>query len=142
MLYSLQGWAGLPDLRLSPVWRWLFIVVFLFDGGATIIWSMAKLRNSVEKGLITTGPFAIVRHPIYAAFLWNGTGILAFLLESWTVLLGVIPLHLLWNLLVRPEEQDLWQRFGDQYLNYCQKTDRFFPRLSSLKQLMQQNGED
>ena len=117
-------------------------LLFLLDGLGTWIWSalaLARARN--DNKLADAGPYALVRHPMYGAILWSGTATVAFACQSWIVLLGVVPLHLLWIRLVRPEEQELCRRFGDAYGQYAKETGQFLPRLSSLKKAAQNTGD-
>lgn len=77
---------------------------------------------------------------MYAAVLWNGTGLVAFGSGFWLVLFGVIPLHLYWTWLVAFEERDLIDRFGSEYQSYAAKTGQFIPYLSTLKTLFKNSS--
>ena len=129
-----QADLSLPRLPLSPGWRWTITLLFLIDGGATLLWGLVTLAAARRnQQLATTGPYAFIRHPMYAALLLSGTGAVAFAFESWLVLLGVIPLQLWWLWLVRFEEQALVRRWGDAYLTYAARTGQFLPHLATLK---------
>ena len=77
--------------------------------------------------LITDGPFARVRHPIYAFGI-------AMMLASAVVLpsvpmLLIAVVHLVWmNLKARNEEAHLARLHGDAYATYVARTGRFLPR--------------
>ena len=134
LLITIQDAIPLPRLQLSQGWRWALTLIFLADGFTTLIWSLITLAPSRrDQQLVTTGPYAFIRHPMYAALFLSGTGAVAFAFESWLVLLGVVPLHLGWMGLVRLEEQALARRWGASYLNYTVDTGQFFPRLTTLK---------
>ncbi|UCD37372.1 MAG: isoprenylcysteine carboxylmethyltransferase family protein [Fidelibacterota bacterium] len=138
LLLFLQQILPLPHVRLSPMWRWVISLLFLLDGFGTLIWSTFALTSARQKGaLAQTGPYALVRHPMYGAVLWSGTGAVAFAFQSWLVLLGVIPLHIIWGWLVIHEEADLCRRFGTAYAQYTAETGQFLPRLASLKKAAQ-----
>ena len=98
--------------------------------------TLARARR--DNKLADSGPYALVRHPMYGAVLWSGTAAIVFACQSWIVLLGVVPLHLLWIRLVRPEEQELYHRFGDAYGQYAKGTGQFLPRLASLMKATQE----
>lgn len=117
-------------------------LLFLLDGLGTWIWSVLALaRARSDNKLADTGPYALVRHPMYGAILWSGTATVAFAYQSWIVLLGVIPLHLWWIWLVQHEERDMCRRFGEAYTQYAQETGQFLPRLASLKKAAQNTGD-
>ena len=114
-------------------------LLFIADGLGTFIWSAITLvKARRENNLASSGPYALVRHPMYGAVLWSGTAAVAFFLQSWMVLLGAVPLHLSWVWLVRKEEALLEHRFGDVYRQYAAETGQFLPRLASLKKAAQE----
>jgi protein-S-isoprenylcysteine O-methyltransferase Ste14 len=109
-------------------------LLFAIDAILTILWGAVTLaRARQQDALAVTGPYAMVRHPIYGAVLWSGTAAVAFAFESWLVLAAVVPLHFLWIRLVQQEEMELQERFGEEYTRYATETGQFLPRLSSLK---------
>ncbi len=129
---------SLPRMHLSPGWRWGLSLVFVIDALFTLVWSALTLAAAHrEDKPATTGPYALVRHPMYGALLWSGTAAIAFTLESWVVLLGVIPLHIGWIVLAQREERLLVQTYGATYRKYAQETGQFLPRMSSLKKMIQ-----
>ncbi|HEX7343428.1 MAG TPA: isoprenylcysteine carboxylmethyltransferase family protein [bacterium] len=111
---------------------------FLIFGVGVMLWSL--LHFALAKGtpvplnpppkLVTSGPYAYVRNPMYAgAFIaLIGVGVL---LRSIALVLGFVPLLiLLINWLLRVvEEPELEKRLGDDYLQYKNCTPRFFSRI-------------
>jgi protein-S-isoprenylcysteine O-methyltransferase Ste14 len=82
-----------------------------------------------ETGLVTTGTYRFIRHPIYLGLAVLATGqALAF--GSWpaltTVLCGVVPTFV-WR--ARLEETLLGRTFGDRYEVYRQRTKMIIPHL-------------
>ena len=91
-------------------------------------WSLAP-KADPGTGLVTTGPYRLVRHPIYLAFVLVTLGeALAF--ASWPalaiVLSGIVP-TLAWR--ARAEEELLERALGDRYSVYRQRTRRIIPYL-------------
>ena len=82
------------------------------------------------KTLITTGPYQYVRHPIYAAFIWSGTGIMAMAYKSWLLIIFVIPIHIFWVWHVQKEENYMIDKFGSAYADYMNTIGQFFPRFT------------
>ena len=91
-------------------------------------WKMAVTPGQ-RQVLITDGPFARVRHPIY------GYQILLMLASLVVVptrpMLVTAAIHLLlMTLKARNEERHLLGTHGDDYARYVERTGRFFPRLA------------
>ena len=79
--------------------------------------------------LIVTGPFARVRHPIYAlsSILMLATAAA----DPAPLMLAVAAIHLsLLQLEARREENHLSRVHGPLYIDYCRATGRFLPRFS------------
>jgi protein-S-isoprenylcysteine O-methyltransferase Ste14 len=73
-----------------------------------------------ERGaLVLTGPYAVVRHPVYSGAILFLAGI-ALALSPW-VLAGVAAISVLWGLKARVEERLLLARYPD-YAAYCGRT--------------------
>ena len=114
-------------------------MVFLILGIILIIlgiafWISAVLGSRILKevesnNLITTGIYAYVRHPVYAAFLYIAIGLI---LISQNIFLFFLPV-LFWAFLTvamkRTEEKWLIDRYGDDYVNYSKRVNRFIPKV-------------
>ena len=78
-------------------------------------------------GLVTTGPYHLVRHPIYLGLAVLATG-QAFAFSSWpalsVVLCGIMPTFA-WR--ARAEETLLGQTFGENYAIYKKQTKMIIP---------------
>ena len=89
-------------------------------------WSLvARTRSDHE--LVTWGPFAYARHPIYSAlFLWMIAMAVAFG-HYWGLILAV-PLYWIGTILrIREEERLLRAQFGADYEAYATRVKRFLP---------------
>lgn len=83
-------------------------------------------------GLVTGGPFALVRNPIYAAMLPSVLG-LAMLVPSWVALAGLAGLAISLELQVRVvEEPHLLRAHGPEYAEYAARVGRFLPGIGRL----------
>jgi len=89
-------------------------------------WSIVA-RTRSEHELVTWGPFAYVRHPIYGAlFLWLLAMAVAFG-HYWGLIFGV-PLYWIGTILrIREEERLLRAQFGADYDAYARRVKRFVP---------------
>lgn len=82
--------------------------------------------------LVTAGPFALVRNPIFAAMLPTALG-LALLVPSWVSLLGLVGLVAALELQVRVvEEPYLLKVHGRAYADYAARVGRFAPGIGRL----------
>jgi protein-S-isoprenylcysteine O-methyltransferase Ste14 len=81
--------------------------------------------------LITNGPFAILRHPMYVGIILAGFGSL-LLFTTWTTLFLACfaPLTMLraWR-----EEKVLAAEFGEQWQEYRRRVPMFIPRLKQSR---------
>lgn len=86
----------------------------------------AEVRPDTE--LVTTGPFGIVRHPLYLSvlMLWAG-GALA--LVSPVLALGLALLVPAFYSRARAEERMLTRRFGTAYAAYAARVPMLLPRI-------------
>jgi protein-S-isoprenylcysteine O-methyltransferase Ste14 len=97
----------------------------------------ASWRIGVDPGerteLVTTGPFALVRNPIFAAMLPTALG-LTLLVPSWVALTGLAGLVAALELQVRVvEEPYLLRAHGATYSAYSARVGRFVPGVGRLR---------
>jgi protein-S-isoprenylcysteine O-methyltransferase Ste14 len=138
-------WRPLP-LRLSRRAR-----VAASAGGAAlsllgiglIVWGRVALgrmynvssalgaRLYADQKLVTTGPFAVVRHPMYLGALVAGTGSV-LLYRTWATVL-LLAHGAVFVVRARKEEQALAAEFGPTWAAYCQRVPAWVPRLSSAR---------
>jgi protein-S-isoprenylcysteine O-methyltransferase Ste14 len=93
----------------------------------------ASWRVGVDPGertdLVTTGPFALVRNPIFSAMLPTALG-LTLLVPSWVAIAGLVGLLLALELQVRVvEEPYLRSVHGEAYDRYAARVGRFVPAI-------------
>jgi protein-S-isoprenylcysteine O-methyltransferase Ste14 len=83
--------------------------------------------------LVTSGPFALVRNPIFAAMLPTALG-LTFLVPSWVAIAGLLGLVVALELQVRVvEEPYLTSTHGATYAEYVSRVGRFIPGVGRLR---------
>ena len=83
--------------------------------------------------LVTDGPFALVRNPIFSAMLPTALG-LTLVVPSWVAILGLVGLLVALELQVRVvEEPYLLRTHGETYAAYARRVGRFVPGLGRLR---------
>ena len=138
--FSIYFWKPLP-LDLPPGVRLALLIaggIIYFPGIALVLWARLTLGKMyfvstsfgaqlyADHKLVTNGPFAIVRHPMYLGLLVAALGSL-LLYQTWTVLAYVLFAPFVLRR-ARREEQALAAEFGDEWQAYCRRVPAFFPR--------------
>jgi protein-S-isoprenylcysteine O-methyltransferase Ste14 len=91
-------------------------------------WSLVA-RTRADHELVRTGPFAIVRHPIYLALLLYLISIAAAL-GHWQQLLLAVPVFVAGTLIrIREEERLLRARFGEDHARYVRDVPALIPMI-------------
>lgn len=106
--------------------------------GVAFIGSVSRTRNTETTGkdLITGGPFAIVRNPLYVGNLFLALGFAIYSGHLWFVFVTFIAFAFQYYCIVKYEETLLLKRFGEVYANYMNRVPAWFPSaFPSLDQL-------
>jgi protein-S-isoprenylcysteine O-methyltransferase Ste14 len=99
-----------------------------------LVWTFRNLGKNLtdtvvtrkEHSLVTTGPYRYVRHPFYLAFFLAALGG-SMVAANWFLLIaGLVPAIFL-IARTRIEEEQLVERFGEEYSDYMKITGRFLP---------------
>jgi protein-S-isoprenylcysteine O-methyltransferase Ste14 len=130
-----------PDLM-----QWIILILFAVGGIGLSIWSIAYMKN-VGKGnpfdafnhevaprtslLMTDGPYGICRNPMLLGVFIYHVGVLFALLSFVALAIFIIEV-LIMNVQVKMEEQRLKRDFGNEYVEYAKKINRFLPKLGGL----------
>lgn len=131
------GMRWIDALRFPlPDWlRWLGFIIGLL---AVSFWTWtqihldtqwsAQLQLTQGHHLVTSGPYARIRHPLYAG-MFGWCLALILLTANWIFLvICVLSVAMLLRRVPR-EEQMMLEAFGDEYNAYMQRTCRYFPKL-------------
>jgi protein-S-isoprenylcysteine O-methyltransferase Ste14 len=107
----------------------IFLWYYLVKRGLGIIFGEEREVPSV----ITKGPFAYVRHPIYLAsvLLYLGLSCFTFSLASFFVTLTAA---LYYNVAASYEEKMLVKKYGKQYEEYAAHVGKWIPKFRRLAQ--------
>jgi protein-S-isoprenylcysteine O-methyltransferase Ste14 len=115
-------WSPLGD----PAWTWVGAVVFVV-ASALGLWSCVSmalrgegtpLPAATARKLVVVGPYRFVRNPMAVAGAIQTVGV-GLWFGSWMVIVASIAGAIVWNTIIRPEEEaDLAARFGADYEAY------------------------
>lgn len=117
-------WAN-PVPQLAATFGWVLLALWL----VVEAWSRALITFKQKKSApITSGPYALVRHPMYL----NG---LVFNFAAYLVTGSYIPLAVFveWIILIKPladmEDEELALRMEEDYLKYRKKVPQLLPKM-------------
>lgn len=147
LFFSLSyfGWKPLKLTIPSELRFWMLIVgaLMYFPGMAFVIWGRLALGKNyfvstgfgaqlfADHQLVTSGPFAIVRHPMYLGLMLAAIGALLIYITWTTVYFALFAALLVVR--ARREEQALSAEFGDQWKEYCRRVPMLVPRLRTIR---------
>jgi protein-S-isoprenylcysteine O-methyltransferase Ste14 len=108
-------------------------VLFMVGGGLLLFAGLFRLGRGLtplpypieEAPLVQTGPYALVRHPIYSGGLFLALG-WAFFIQGWLTLVYVTALFVLLDFKSRREELWLAEKFPD-YAAYRKRVRKLIP---------------
>jgi protein-S-isoprenylcysteine O-methyltransferase Ste14 len=114
-------------------WRDALGLVLLFVGLGFAVWARANIGSNwgspmtrkADPELVTSGPYHLVRHPIYSGVVVALVGTAAALSWSWVYAAGIAGLYFGYSATV--EERDMTTRFPDAYPAYRRSTKWFVP---------------
>jgi protein-S-isoprenylcysteine O-methyltransferase Ste14 len=146
LVVSLPLFGGVLAYLANPAWMaWAFFGLpdwARFLGAAlglatvpAVNWVLANLGTNVSETvltreghrLVTTGPYRVVRHPLYTAgiALFVSMGLMA---ANWFILLwAAVALAGICLFVIPTEEQALESKFGDDYRRYREGTGALLP---------------
>jgi protein-S-isoprenylcysteine O-methyltransferase Ste14 len=117
----------------SDPWRVGFGLVLFAAGLAFAIWARIHIgRNwgtpmsrKKEPELVTSGPYRLVRHPIYAGILIASIGTAVALNWAWLIAVALAGVYFSYSAIV--EERNLTEQFPDTYPVYRSSTKMIVP---------------
>jgi protein-S-isoprenylcysteine O-methyltransferase Ste14 len=134
MYFLGAAWMEAFSIPLPGWLRWFGFILGLFSV-AFWTWTQiqldtqwsAQLQLKEDHHLVTTGPYAYIRHPLYLAMM--GWAVSVSLLTANWIFVAVSALTVFGIVSRVPkEEQMMIEAFGDEYKAYMQRSGRFFPK--------------
>lgn len=126
-------WFAEPTLA-SMVFGFLVVLAgeLIRFWGVSIAGSETRTTGKVGGTyLITSGPFAYVRNPLYIGniLVYGGIGVMSMALFPWLLIVAIVWFYVQYYLIVTQEEEYLAAQFGEDYTHYTRHVGRFLPRL-------------
>ena len=128
----------LSTTRIPPVGFWPFWLgaAVTLAGLLFAVWAREHLGSNwsrsvtIKQGheLITTGPYAVVRHPIYTGILTGFLGMAIAISQVRGFIVFVLIFLVFW-IKLRMEEQWMRSQFGETYATYAHQTAALVPYL-------------
>jgi protein-S-isoprenylcysteine O-methyltransferase Ste14 len=132
---SLREFLAETQRSASPIiLGWTGVALCMLGFGLAIIarwylgrnWGMPMSRKE-QPELVTSGPYAFIRHPIYTGLILAMLGSAIGVNVSWAVLLVPVGAYFIYS--ARREEAVMLQLFPEQYAEYMARTGMLAPRL-------------
>jgi protein-S-isoprenylcysteine O-methyltransferase Ste14 len=119
----------------GPIADLLFVagIILVLAAAAMIVLAMRAMRRAkttirpdrASEHLVTDGPFALTRNPIYLGDTLVMVGIGLIVGDLWFVILAVLAAFITQKLAIEGEERHLEARFGKRYRDYSRRVRRW-----------------
>jgi protein-S-isoprenylcysteine O-methyltransferase Ste14 len=123
--------VAFPPADLGPAWRVTAIALILV-GGSLSIFVLARLGRSFSivpqsRRLVTTGPYSIVRHPLYVCEEIAVIGVAMMCISPLVVL--IVAVQWMFQLRRMSNEERVLRASFPEYAAYAARTPKVIPRL-------------
>jgi protein-S-isoprenylcysteine O-methyltransferase Ste14 len=134
-LFGLKFFIGSP-------YNIILFIIFFSSGGIIVWWAYAYLVVVGEgspcpqlggtKKLVTSGPYALVRHPSVIGKLMGVIG-LGCIFKATSFTFVIIPVLFLWSVFYNRfiQERGCVEKFKEEYIAYRKAVPMFIPKLKS-----------
>jgi protein-S-isoprenylcysteine O-methyltransferase Ste14 len=128
--FGRPGFTGSPRMKTAAR-----ALGFLWLAVGVVFWAWSGvyfLRHYRDEGLITEGPFALCRNPIYSAIIVFIIPGLAVMSRSGLVLSDALVMYIGFKMSIHGEAIPLARTFGEEYEAYEKSVNELFPFPRSL----------
>jgi protein-S-isoprenylcysteine O-methyltransferase Ste14 len=147
LFFKFRGFTPVPLVILVLVFAKPSLISLLSGIGIMVLGEMIRIWGVAYAGgatrtrdvgapfLVTAGPFARVRNPLYLGniLMYSGAALIANIWLPWLVFLTWLFFGIQYRLIVDLEEEKLAELFKDQYQKYKSQVPRFIPSFHRLK---------
>ena len=140
-LFSIRSYTPIPLLLvvliLSQTSRLSFFIGFplVILGEALRLWGVAyageytRARDVNIPQLVTDGPYAFIRHPLYVGnlLLVLGFCVIGWAWMPWMLLVAFVLFWVQYYFIIQVEEEHLAEAFGEEYRSYKASVPKYIP---------------
>ncbi len=94
-----------------------------------------KAHSKKSEKLVMSGPYTLVRNPMYLGSFLMGAGFILMVWPWWGLPFFALLFYARFQRQVVKEEKYLGKLAGKEYEQYCNKVNRIFPSLDQLKRI-------
>jgi len=107
--------------------------ILVLTGIVVRFWASLYIAGNRDKVLQTSGPYGLVRNPLYLGNLLSAAGIGLLSASLIATLLLMIGMVFVFYQTIEHEDRKLLKIFGDEFLAYHERTPRLLPRVGDLR---------
>ena len=110
--------------------RWTVAATLVAGGVGLAAWAVASAGDADvgrESELVTDGPYAMTRNPMYFGWSAGVLGLAVASRSAWMLVAWAVAVHAL-DRGIKAEESRLSNRFGHEYAAYRARVPRYLPR--------------
>lgn len=156
-LFRVRSYLLFPLVLLLVVvakpslWRFFFGLGLMMAGKGIRIWAagyvgdvlLGTTSRNIQGSLVTAGPYAHLRNPLYVGNFILGAGACVMSGISWWIIFPiffVLFIFQYWNIILY-EEATLGEKFGEEFKEYCGNVPRVIPKLERFVRASSHNFE-
>lgn len=126
-------------IAVAPSWATVACGTGILVAGIVIYaMSLRLLNENMKRGcLVTTGPYGVVRHPVYAAWILLIVPGLALVFGSWPLVTAPAVCYASFKIFIHEEEDALESMFDNAYTGYRSNVPELFPAFWTLRKQRQ-----
>ena len=94
-----------------------------------------KVNSNKGHGLVTTGLYRYIRNPMYLGSFLLGCGFVLIVWPWWALPVFALLFYSRFKKQVAEEEKHLEKMFGEEYIKYCKKVPRVFPKFKNYSKM-------
>jgi protein-S-isoprenylcysteine O-methyltransferase Ste14 len=100
-------------------------LALIVGGLALRSWAAGTLHKATE--LTTTGPYALIRHPLYVGSFMMMAGVCSLIDDAENIWFILGPIGFMYMIKLHHEESRLSKKFGERWQEYVRAVPRFIP---------------
>lgn len=119
---------------------WPLGIIIIMIGIGIRLWATKHIGRRMPwmkkkgKKLVKTGPYAMVRNPLYIGNIVIATGLSILSELIWVIPLVILYLFTLYHLVALCEEKKLTERWENDFLAYMDEVPRWIPKFKNLNE--------